>query len=120
VARILVVDDDFSIARVLTELFERWGHETFMCSDGLDAIATLEVRRPDAVVTDWQMGEVSGVDVLEVARTRVPDCRRILITASPTADEVREAVRSGVAEYLIEKPWSLVDFKVALRGLPAD
>jgi DNA-binding NtrC family response regulator len=113
----LVCDDDFSITRVLVDLIERWGHEGIMCSDGLDAIAFLEVKKPAAVIADWQMGEVSGIDVLDVARVRVPDCRRILITASPTADEVREALRVGIVQVLIEKPWSMVDFKVALRGL---
>lgn len=98
-------------------MLERWGHDAIMCSDGLDAIACMDVKRPAVIIADWQMGEVSGVEVLEAAQVRLPFCRRILITASPTSDEVREAVRNGVAQFLIEKPWSMVDFKAALRGL---
>lgn len=117
VARVLIVDDDFVITRALSELVEKMGHRATVCSDGLDAIALLETRPPNAVLTDWQMGEISGIDVLEVAQFRVPLARRILVTASPTAADVREAIRAGVVQVLIEKPWSLTDIRSALRGI---
>lgn len=116
-ARILVVDDDFTVVRALEDIVEKLGHDAIVCSDGLDAITLLELRRPDAVISDWQMGEISGIDVLSAARVKTPRSRRILITASPTAEEVRQAVRDGTAQLLIEKPWSLVDLRAALRGL---
>jgi CheY-like chemotaxis protein len=117
VARLLVVDDDLTIVYVLRDVFEKLGHHVTTCVDGLDAIALLDGQIFDAVVADWQMGAVDGIDVLEVARQKCPLARRILITASPTEPEPREALRSGLAEVLLEKPWFLPDVRAAVRGL---
>jgi CheY-like chemotaxis protein len=117
VARLLVVDDDLTITNVLRDVFERLGHDVRTCNDGLDAIALLDAQIFDAVVADWQMGAFSGLDVLEVAWQKCPLARRILVTASPTEPEVLEALRTGVAEVLLEKPWFLPDIRAAVRGL---
>lgn len=116
-ALILILDDDFAIVRALEEIVSKLGHDTIVCSDGLDGIDLLELRRPEAVMADWQMGEISGIDVLEAAMMKVPLARRILVTASPTAEDVKTALRDETIQVLIEKPWSLVDIKAALRGL---
>lgn len=116
-ARILVIDDDFSIVHALRVVFEKLGHEVLTCADGLDAIALLDAQQFDAVVSDWQLGSIDGVDILEVARQRCPTARRILVTASPTEPEVREAIRNGVVEILLTKPWSLPEIRSSVRGI---
>ena|SRR6266702_1121548 len=116
-ARLLVVDDDLTIVHALRDVFEKLGHQVATCVDGLDAIAMLDAQVYDAVIADWQMGAVDGIDVLEVVRQKCPFARRILITASPTEPEVRDAVRMGVASVLLEKPWFLPDIRASVRGL---
>lgn len=117
-ARILVIDDDWSIVNALRIVFEKLGHEVQSCVDSLDAIALLDAQQFGAVCSDWQMGGgLDGIDVLDVARHRCPNARRILITASPTEPEVREAIRNGVIEILLTKPWSLPEIRGAVRGI---
>lgn len=116
-ARILIVDDDFTVARALGELVTKLGHRAITCSDGLDAIALLDAHTFAAIFSDWQMGEISGIEVLEVAQMRNPFAKRILITASPTAEEVKDAVKDGIAQELVGKPWGLSDIRNALRGV---
>lgn len=116
-ARILVADDDWSIVHALRAVFEKLGHEVISCVDGLDAIALLDSQKFDGIVIDWQLGSIDGIDVLGVARQRCPKARRILVTASPNEADVRDAVREGLVEILIEKPWSISEIRAAVRGL---
>lgn len=116
-ARVLVCDDDLDIVRALEAVLVKLGHEVTVCIDGLDAIALLDAQQFEAVITDWQLGAVDGLNVLSVARARCPLARRVMVTASPTEPEVREAVREGLAQVLLEKPWSLAEVRAAVRGI---
>ncbi len=116
-ARVLVVDDDLEIVRALETVLTKLGHEVTVLIDGLDAIALLDAQQFAAVITDWQLGAVDGLDVLNVAKKRCPLARRIMVTASPTEPEVRDAMRDGLAEVLLEKPWSLAEVRAAVRGI---
>lgn len=106
------------VVEFVRKLLEREGHECVMCLDPLDALAKLKADRSIVVViTDWHMPGFSGLEVLEVVRQERPDVRRVLLTAAPQEPEVREAVREGLVQALVAKPFGRVDVRHALRGL---
>ena len=116
-ARVLVLDDDWSVVRILQHQLERDGHETSCCIDALDALAKLERVEFRIIFTDWHMPGFSGLDVLTVVQQKFPRVRRVLVTAAPNEPEVREALRDGLVDALLEKPWGRMDLWRVMQGL---
>lgn len=117
-ALVLVIEDDERIARMLGRVAEMYGHEVIVETHALEALAkhlsNTEVR---AVMSDFMMPHMSGVEVLTVFQDSRPDVRRILVTAAPRDWEVMEAQLSGLAQVVISKPPMLADFELALAWL---
>ena len=90
--RILIVDDDTTVARILVRVFERAGHKVTSASNGRRALARLEEagERFDAMVSDIQMPEMTGRELcLHLASTGpyIPAC--VVIVTSRSEDEER-------------------------------
>ena len=62
-AKILVVDDDAVIQKILSEILEREGYQVLGARDGIDAMVLVRKERPDLVVLDVMMPHVNGYDV---------------------------------------------------------
>lgn len=118
-ARIVLVDDDWDVVSALRAIIERLGpYEVVACMHPLDALAQLENDlHIKAIISDFMMPGLDGVELLTVVAQKFPDVRRILITAAPTEPEVRGAVSLGIVQHLVSKPWSRGDLKFALSGL---
>ena len=116
-ALVLALDDDAIITQMLRRQLEADHHDVVTCLDALDALARME-RRPlvEVIITDWHMPGFSGIDVLTVVEQKFPDVRRILVTAAPGEPEVEEAVRSGLVQYLLVKPWSRLELWRVMQG----
>lgn len=117
--RIVVCDDDWNVVRALQIILEHAGHEVIMCGDPLDAIDKVEAEqtgsnRVTAIISDWQMPTFDGLEVLEVIQQKCPNVRRILLTAAPNEPEVQAGVKSGLVQFLVEKPWTRGELKRAL------
>ncbi len=116
--KVLCVDDDASVARLLAEVAEFCGHSALVETDPIDATTKhLMVQSVRAVLTDLMMPRLNGIEMLAIWQERRPDVRRVLVTAAPAEAEVREAVRSGLVQMVIAKPPSIADLKVALAWL---
>ena len=103
-ARILIVDDELSIREYLEMLLSRSGHvvelaESFGVANGL-----LTSRSYDLVISDFRIGNESGIDVLKVARSLAPPLEVIIITAYGTPASAVQAMRQGAYDY-ISKPF---------------
>lgn len=99
-ARILVVDDHQEMARMLADQFQELGYSTDLAASGADALAQVERRLPDVVITDLRMDRVDGLDVLEGIRRLDPQVPVILMTAFGAVDGAIEAIRKGAYHYL--------------------
>jgi CheY-like chemotaxis protein len=117
-AQVLCLDDDESVARLISDVVAFLGHQPVVETSSLDAISShLREPRVKAVLTDYMMPRMDGLEVLEVFRLERPDVRRVLITAAPNEELVRKAVRDGLAQMVIAKPPAIGDIKVALAWL---
>lgn len=116
--QLLVVDDESYICNIVTEAlssFDEYSVEPFV--DPRKALAYLEKRHVDLVLTDLVMGDHSGVDILDAARRYHPDCIVILMTAYPTVNNAISVLKKGAYDYLV-KPFKLETLKNTIsRGL---
>ncbi|MGH2813496.1 MAG: response regulator [Actinomycetota bacterium] len=107
-ARILIVDDDPAIRRLLNHSLELEGYLVATASDGEEALDQLPVVDPDVVVLDIMMPRMNGLDVLERIR-RDPDTADlpvILLTAKSAKEDVWEGWQRGV-DYYMTKPFDV-------------
>ena len=101
--RILVVDDDESLRRVMQMQLEEAGYEVLAVSQGQDALALMEDTTPALVITDLKMPGISGLDLLRKLREAYPETTVIMITAFGTVSTAVEAMKAGAYDY-ITKP----------------
>ena len=111
--KLLLIEDDDLVARVLAEAFGQDGHETTVRYTGEDGLAYLARERPDAVVLDVRLPAMNGVAVLRQIRSTDPVLPVIIMTGLATRGEIAEARRLGVTE-IIEKPEVLKHFSESL------
>ncbi|MDG2050307.1 MAG: sigma-54 dependent transcriptional regulator [Myxococcota bacterium] len=111
--RILVVDDERSMREFLEIFFRREGFEVVTASDAPSALLCLENDEVDVVITDMQMPEGSGLDVLHGAHQLAPDAVVIVITAFATTDSAIEAMKKGAYDY-ITKPFKVDELRLVV------
>ena len=104
-ARVLVVDDDRMLVRALGEILSRRlpGAEVETCSSPVDAIASIEARGHDVVVSDLLMGGLNGLELLDRVRAVRPSTMVVLITGAADRDLSVRALRGGAYDF-IQKP----------------
>jgi DNA-binding NtrC family response regulator len=101
--RILVVDDDESLRRVLQVQLEQLGHQVVTASDGIQALALLQKAPQELLIVDLKMPGMSGLDLLKKVRADYPESIVVLITAFATVETAVEAMKAGAYDY-ITKP----------------
>ncbi len=114
--RVLVVDDDFMVARVNRDYVERVPGFTVVgeVHTGAAALDAAERLRPDLVLLDIYLPDLSGLEVLRRLRTQHRASVDVLaVTAARNADSVREAMQGGVVHYLI-KPFTFAALRERL------
>src|SRR5579864_1148167 len=90
--RILVVEDDISVRLTISKLLTDEGYEVSTASDGFDALLRLADTVPDLILSDLNMPQMSGFELLSVVRRRFPE---ILVVASSGAYD-SSAIPNGV------------------------
>ncbi|MFD7436273.1 response regulator [Streptomyces sp. NPDC059861] len=113
---VLVVDDDFMVARVHRAFVERVSpfRVVGVASSGREAIDAVDELRPDLVLLDLYLPDVFGLDVIPRLRTAGHDCDVMVVSAAREAGTVRGAVRHGVVDYLL-KPFEFEDLRARLE-----
>lgn len=117
--KILIVDDEVHVAKVLADSVRLQGHEALVAVSGEEGLALLAQRPPDAVFLDLVMPGMSGIEVLRRIREAHPALPVIVITGHATTAEIEEAKRLGVTD-CVQKPFVLNQLGQALRRLSAE
>ncbi|MBP8302011.1 MAG: sigma-54-dependent Fis family transcriptional regulator [Planctomycetes bacterium] len=102
--RILLVEDEPTIAIPLTDDLEGVGYEVTHLPDGKQAIDALNQRSYDVVITDVRLPGADGMQVLAAAKRARPDTEVLVMTAYATVEHAVEAMRLGADDY-IQKPF---------------
>lgn len=98
--RILVVDDDPGLLRLLPIRLNAAGYQVQTASSGEQALAALPVFRPQVVITDLRMGGMDGMSLFNAIRARYQTLPVIILTAHGTIPEAVDATHNGVFAYL--------------------
>ncbi|MBV6459347.1 MAG: Regulatory protein AtoC [Fimbriimonadaceae bacterium] len=107
--RILVVDDEPNIRRILQATFEKAGWEVDLADTGESALRKMAVR-PDVVLTDVTMPGMSGYELQREIRSIEPELPVIVMTAFGTIPQAIQAIRDGAFEF-VTKPFDLAVLK---------
>src|SRR6185369_16180532 len=102
--RILIVDDEERMVGVVAAALGRAGWECEGCASGEAALAALEARGADAVVTDWKMPQMDGIELLRRLHARRTGLPVILLTAYASVPSAVAAMREGAFDY-VTKPF---------------
>ena len=113
---ILIIDDEAKMCTILKAALEPGGYAVATASSGTTAINALDLHSYDLVLTDLKMEGSDGMDVLQFAKSRHPQCEVILMTAYATAQTAVEAMKKGAYDYII-KPFELDELKTKVRHL---
>lgn len=100
--RVLVIDDEIAVVRVVGLLLERSGFSVMTASNARDGLELLKTEKFHAVLSDIIMPELSGVDFLRELRRYDMDVPVILMTAGPTLDSALDAIAYGAQQYLLK------------------
>ncbi|MSN27440.1 MAG: response regulator [Geobacter sp.] len=103
--KILIIDDDTSLRRVLEYNLQAAGYQVTAAESGEDGLRHFDDIRPALVITDMKMPGLDGMQVLKAIKERSPDTLVIVITAFGTVDVAVEAMKLGAYDY-ITKPFN--------------
>lgn len=99
-ARVLVVDDEPQILRVFRRVLAQVGYEVFTAGDGRAAVAAIDTTHFDVVISDIEMPDIDGLELLRLAHARDPDLAFVLVTGGPAIESAVEALELGALHYL--------------------
>src|SRR6266850_651479 len=113
--RTLIVDDDYMVASIHREYTQRVpGFEVVgVAHSGADALAAVERMRPDLLVLDVYLPDMSGLQVLRSLRRTRADVDVIMVTAARDAASLREAMEGGALRYIV-KPFDFARYRDTL------
>jgi len=111
---VLVADDEASLRHVLTLVLQAQGYEVRAVGNGEEALAELEARDYDAVISDVRMPRVDGLTVLRKALARQPDLTFVVMSAYGQPDAALAAVAAGAFDY-VSKPFKPEEVVLVLK-----
>jgi len=114
--KILIVEDNDLNLKLFRDLLGAHGYDTIETKEGMEAIALTRSERPDLILMDIQLPEISGLDVTRrlKADASIQHIPVIAVTAFAMKDDEEKILRAGCEAY-ISKPISIVPFLKTLR-----
>lgn len=100
---ILIVEDDLSVGESLRLLLKKKGYNTFLASNGKEALNIFRQEIIDLVITDLVMPKMDGIQLLEAVKEIKPETEVIVISAQGTIEKAVQAMKLGAFDF-IEKP----------------
>jgi len=113
-SKILVVDDDIHMVRMLTIMLEAEGYSVASANNGQDALEKIKTDRPSLVLLDYMMPGMHGLDVLKEIKKGHGDIDVIVVTGHGSEKVAVEMMKMGASNY-IQKPFSREELLRAVR-----
>lgn len=116
--KILVVDDSKAMRMIVKRTLRQAGqedHEIEEAGDGSEALPMVESFKPDLIMSDWNMPEMTGIEFLRALRAAGNNVRFGFVTSEGTSD-MRQIADEAGAEFLITKPFDSATFEAVLSA----
>ena len=117
--KLLIVDDSKAMRMIVNRTLKQagfGGHTILEASNGNEALSLIEKEKPDLVLSDWNMPEMKGIDLLRSLRAAGNHTRLGFITSESSSEIRREADEAGAA-FVITKPFTAEAFQNSLEAI---
>lgn len=104
-ARILLIEDEVNIRKIIAYDLKKANHEIVECGDGVEAVDIALKERFDVLIIDWMLPHMSGIDIVKRLRQEHIDSIFMMLTARDDERDILDAFEQGVDDY-ITKPFS--------------
>ena len=112
-ANVLVVDDTQLMRESLETALSRAGHKVAPFASAEPALAELQIKNFDVVITDLKLPGMDGIELLEKVRQNCPDTQVVVVTAYGTVETAVEAMKLGAFDYIM-KPFRAEEIEVVV------
>lgn len=116
VTKILVVDDELKIRRIVEQSLRKDAYRVVHACDGADALQKIEAERPDLIVLDLMMPEMDGFEVCKVLRNRGDNTPVIILSAKDELEDKAHSFNLGVDDY-VTKPFSPSELALRVKAV---
>ena len=116
--RVLVVDDEAKMRRVLEIMLQRMGHEVACAANGDEALQVMKTAPANLVISDLRMPGMSGTELLKALRGQGDEVPVIIMTAYGTIESAVEAMKLGACDYII-RPFDVEALDLAINRILA-
>ena len=100
--KILVVDDEQDIVKVLSKILEISGYEVISATNGTDAIALVKNENPELVLLDYMMPDLTGLDVLREIKKYSDEIYVVMVTGRGSEEVAAAVMKAGASDYVIK------------------
>ena len=117
--KVLLVDDEKDFLDVMAQRMEARGLEITTAESADQALSIIEKEHFDAIVMDFQMPGMDGMQALKAIKAKSPELQIILLTGYATVEKTVEAMKAGASDYL-EKPVDIEVLTAKIKKAKAD
>ncbi len=114
--KVLIVDDDLKLLKMLERTLIYEGFDAVTAVDGEEALDKAYSERPDVIILDWMLPKLDGIGVLEALRTEKNETPILMLTARDAVQNRVEGLERGADDYLI-KPFASTELVARVRAL---
>jgi two-component system chemotaxis response regulator CheY len=117
--KVLLVDDSSVMRKIVLRTLRQagfTGHDFDEAENGKDALSKIQAAKPDVVLSDWNMPEMTGIELLQQLNTNGIQTRFAFITSEATEPMKTAAIQAGAKAFLT-KPFTPDTMRAALAGL---
>ena len=100
--KILIVDDNASVRRLIRSVLPAFASEIYECANGAEALTTYQAQRPDVVLMDIRMDEMDGIQATERIKSADRGARILIVTDYDDEELRRAAMRAGACGYVLK------------------
>ena len=114
--KIVIIEDEPDTAEMYAEMMRISGYEVVKFYGGLSAVANLAGEKPNAIVLDLMMPDLSGLEVLDyiMEQSDLSEIPVIIVSAKTLPEDVEEGLKAGAVAYLT-KPVSFADMRITIE-----
>lgn len=116
--KILIVDDQKGVRRLLEELFKKDGWEVQLAADGKEAVQRAGEFLPDIILMDMKMPNMNGLEASQIILKKFNHLDIVMMTAYGEMDVVKEALDAGVKR-CITKPFDIINLRDTVNQMAA-
>ena len=112
--KVLLVDDEEDFLEVMSERMQARGMQVETCTSAEEAIEKLKSEAFDAIILDFMMPGIDGMQALKDIKARSPEAQIILLTGHATVEKGVEAMKAGATDFM-EKPADLEELEKKIK-----